>query len=76
MQRISRLAEILKILHQKTSAFLNELEQHFKVSKRTIQRDIKTLREAGFPLKKIKMATIRWTKIYSKIVSFILMSLS
>ncbi len=51
MQKIVRLVEILKILHENNSVPSEKLEQHFKVSKRTIQRDIKILREAGFPLK-------------------------
>ena len=51
MQRIVRLAEILRILQQNKPVSLTKLEEHFNVSKRTIQRDIKNLREAGFPLK-------------------------
>jgi predicted DNA-binding transcriptional regulator YafY len=51
MQRIVRLAEILKILQQNKSITLKKLAEHFKVTERTIQRDIKKLRESGFPLK-------------------------
>jgi predicted DNA-binding transcriptional regulator YafY len=47
MQRIVRLAEILKILQQNKSITLKKLAEHFKVTERTIQRDIKMI-IAGF----------------------------
>ncbi|WP_297445251.1 WYL domain-containing protein [Desulfurobacterium sp.] len=49
-KRIERLFGILKMLMDKKEVTLYQLTQAFDVSKRTIQRDIVTLRKAGFPI--------------------------
>ena len=54
MQRIVRLAEILKILQEDKSISLKTIAQKFNVSERTIQRDIKKLQETGFSIKRNK----------------------
>ena len=49
--KIDRLIGILSILLQKEMTTAPELAEHFEVSRRTINRDIETLCEAGIPIK-------------------------
>lgn len=48
--RIDRLVGILAILLQKDTITAPELAEHFEVSRRTINRDIESLCEAGIPI--------------------------
>jgi predicted DNA-binding transcriptional regulator YafY len=48
--KIDRLIGILSILLQKEMTTAPELAEHFEVSRRTINRDIETLRNAGIPI--------------------------
>lgn len=50
MNRIDRLTAILVHLQSKSKIPLDELEERFCVSRRTIFRDIKSLMEAGVPI--------------------------
>ena len=50
MNRIDRLTAILVHLQSKSRVPLEELEDRFEVSKRTIFRDVKSLMEAGVPI--------------------------
>ena len=49
--KIDRLIGILSILLQKEMTTAPELAEHFEVSRRTINRDIETLCQAGIPIK-------------------------
>ena len=49
--KIDRLIGILSILLQKEVTTAPELAEHFEVSRRTINRDIETLCQAGIPIK-------------------------
>ncbi len=48
--KIERLIGILSILLQKEITTVPELAEHFEVSRRTINRDIETLCQAGIPI--------------------------
>ena len=48
--KIDRLIGILSILLQKEMTTAPELAKHFEVSRRTINRDIETLSQAGIPI--------------------------
>ena len=48
--KIDRLIGILSILLQKEMTTAPELAEHFEVSRRTINRDIETLSQAGIPI--------------------------
>ncbi|WP_051207867.1 helix-turn-helix transcriptional regulator [Butyrivibrio sp. AE3006] len=48
--KIDRLIGILSILLQKEITTAPELAEHFEVSRRTINRDIETLSQAGIPI--------------------------
>jgi len=48
--KIDRLVGILAILLQKDTVTAPELAEHFEVSRRTINRDIESLCEAGIPI--------------------------
>lgn len=48
--KVDRLIGILSILLQKESTTAPELAQHFEVSRRTINRDLETLCQAGIPI--------------------------
>lgn len=62
MRKISRMVKMLIELQQKRMTS-EDLAKRFRVSKRTIQRDIKILCQAGVPLKGIKMANTLLIKI-------------
>ena len=49
--KIDRLIGMLSILLQKEVTTAPELAEHFEVSRRTINRDIETLCQAGIPIK-------------------------
>ena len=48
--KIDRLIGILSILLQKEMVTAPELAEHFEVSRRTINRDIEALCQAGIPI--------------------------
>ncbi|WP_258100907.1 helix-turn-helix transcriptional regulator [Marinoscillum pacificum] len=50
MNRIDRLTAILVHLQSKSRVPLEEMEERFEVSRRTIFRDVKSLMEAGVPI--------------------------
>ncbi len=50
MNRIDRLTAILVHLQSKSRVPLQELEERFEVSRRTVFRDVKSLMEAGVPI--------------------------
>ena len=52
--KIDRLIGILSILLQKEITTAPELAEHFEVSRRTINRDIETLCQAGIPIQTIQ----------------------
>ena len=48
--KIDRLIGILSILLQRDSVTATELAEHFEVSRRTINRDVEALCQAGIPI--------------------------
>lgn len=48
--KIDRLIDILSILLQRDSVTAPELAEHFEVSRRTINRDVEALCQAGIPI--------------------------
>lgn len=54
ISRLSRLTAILLKLQASTSISIEELAEHFEVSKRTVYRDLTSLEQAGVPIIQIK----------------------
>lgn len=50
ISRLSRLTSILLKLQSKPIVSVNQLAEHFEVSKRTIYRDLSSLEQAGVPI--------------------------
>ena len=49
--RLHRLGQILKVFLEEKTISTNALAEQFQTSVRTIQRDLKLLKQSGFPLK-------------------------
>ncbi len=54
-KRLARLIEILNLLARGRRLTVERLAKRFRVTQRTVQRDLKFLREAGFPVKSTKL---------------------
>ena len=50
MNRIDRLNAIMIYMQSKLSVTLDQLEERFELSRRTLFRDIRSLQEAGVPI--------------------------
>jgi len=62
LEKISRLGQILKVFFEQDKVRPSDLAERFETSKRSIQRDLKLLREVGFPINNVSQGCYRLDK--------------
>ncbi len=60
--RLIRLGRMLKLFLEKDEVASSWLGKHFQTTPRTIQRDLRLLKESGFPLREIKKGSHQLSK--------------